>query len=87
MAAARRAPRRRTSSPAAPERTTIDGTLRDELLNGTIIYSLNGEGIVIEYGHREYNEPRPHSAPGYRPLALAACSHKRLILAQLQMLQ
>ena len=48
---------------------SFNGTLRDELLNGEIFYSLNEARIVIERWRREYNEIRPHSSLGYRPPA------------------
>ena len=53
---------------------SFNGTLRDELLNGEIFFSLKEARIVIERWRREYNEVRPHSSLGYRPPAPAACS-------------
>ena len=66
---------------------SFNGTLRDELLNGEIFYSLEEARIVIERWRREYNEIRPHSSLGYRPPAPAACSPRPLMLAQPQMVQ
>ena len=43
---------------------SFNGTLRDELLNGEIFYSLKEARIVIERWRREYNEVRPHSSLG-----------------------
>src|SRR3546814_14409036 len=47
----------------------IYGSLRDELLNGEILYSLTEAQILIEAWRRHYNTVRPHSALGYRPPA------------------
>ena len=47
----------------------FNGSLRDELLNGEIFYSLNETNILIEAWRRHYNATRPHSALGYRPPA------------------
>jgi transposase InsO family protein len=66
---------------------SFNGTLRDELLNGEIFYSLNEARIVIERWRREYNEVRPHSSLGYRPPAPAAYSPKPLMLARPEMVQ
>ena len=43
--------------------------LRDELLNGEILYTLKAAKILIEGWRRHYNGKRPHSALGYRPPA------------------
>jgi transposase InsO family protein len=43
---------------------SFNGTLRDELLNDEIFYSLNEARIVVERWRREYNEIRPHSSLG-----------------------
>ena len=66
---------------------SFNGTLRDELLNGEIFYSLKEARIVIERWRGEYNEVRPHSSLGYRPPAPAAGSPRGLILAQSMMVQ
>jgi len=66
---------------------SFNGTLRDELLNGEIFYSLKEARIVIERWRKEYNEVRPHSSLGYRPPAPAACSPRPLMLAQPTMVQ
>ena len=66
---------------------SFNGTLRDELLNGEIFYSLKEARIVIERWRREYNEIRPHSSLGYRPPAPAACSPRPPMLAQPEMVQ
>ena len=65
----------------------FNGTLRDELLNVEIFYSLKEARIVIERWRHEYNEVSPHSSLGYRPPAPAAGSPRRLILAQPQRVQ
>jgi len=66
---------------------SFNGTLRDELLNGEIFYSLKEVRIVIERWRREYNEVRPHSSLGYRPPVPAACSPRPLMLVQPTMVQ
>ena len=53
---------------------SFNGKLRDEFLNGEIIYSLKEAHILTERWRVEYNTERPHSALGYRPPAPAACS-------------
>lgn len=44
-------------------------SLRDELLNGEIFYTLVEAKILIEAWRRHYNTVRPHSSLGYRPPA------------------
>jgi len=48
---------------------SFNGRLRDELLNGEILYTLQEAQILIERWCREYNEIRPHGSLGYRPPA------------------
>lgn len=48
---------------------SVNGKLRDELLNGEIFYSLKEAKIVIERRRKHYNTVRPHSSLAYRPLA------------------
>ncbi len=48
---------------------SFNGTLRDELLDREIFYTLTEAKALIERWRREYNTVRPHSAPGYRPPA------------------
>ena len=48
---------------------SFNGSLRDELLNGEIFYSLVERKVLIEAGRRHYNTVRPHSSLGYRPSA------------------
>ena len=43
---------------------SFNGKLRDELLNGEIVYSLKEGQIVIEQWRKHYNTIRPHSALG-----------------------
>jgi transposase InsO family protein len=50
----------------------FNGTLRDELLNGEILYTLEEARLLIEQSRILYNARRPHSALGYRPPAPAA---------------
>ncbi|MFT3968662.1 MAG: transposase, partial [Sphingobium sp.] len=46
-----------------------NGSLRDELLNGEIFYSLAEAKVLIEAWRRHYNTVRPHSSLRYRPPA------------------
>ena len=48
---------------------SFNGSLRDELLNGEIFYTLMEAKILIETWRRHYNTVRPHSSLGYRPPA------------------
>ena len=52
----------------------FNGSLRDELLNGEIFYSLAEAQVLIEAWRRHYNTVRPHSSLGYRPPAPEAAS-------------
>jgi putative transposase len=51
---------------------SFNGSLRDELLNGEILYSLAEAKVLIEAWRRHYNTIRPHSSLGCRPPAEAA---------------
>ena len=48
---------------------SFNGSLRDELLNGEIFYSLKEAQIIVGEWVKHYNHVRPHSALGYRPPA------------------
>src|SRR3546814_10155158 len=48
---------------------SFNGSLRDELLNGEIFYSLAEAKVLIEAWRRHYNTIRPHSSLGSRPPA------------------
>lgn len=48
---------------------SFNGSMRDELLNGEIFYTLAEARILIEAWRRHYNTVRPHSSLGYRPPA------------------
>jgi putative transposase len=48
---------------------SFNGKLRDELLNGEIFTTLFEAQVLIENWWREYNQIRPHSSLGYKPLA------------------
>ena len=48
---------------------SFNGSMRDELLNGEIFYTLAEAQILIEAWRRHYNTVRPHSSLGYRPPA------------------
>ena len=45
----------------------FNGSLRDELLNGEIFYTLTEAKVLIEDWRRHYNEVRPHSSLNYKP--------------------
>jgi len=44
----------------------LNGKLRDELLNGEILYILKKAQGLIEQWRQEYNTFRPHSLQGYK---------------------
>jgi putative transposase len=48
---------------------SLNGKLRDELLNGEIFYTLKEAKIVNEGWRQHYNKVRPHSSLGSRPPA------------------
>ncbi|MHC4521761.1 MAG: IS3 family transposase [Planctomycetota bacterium] len=48
---------------------SFNGTLREEVLNREIFFTLTEAKILIEQWRREYNTIRPHSSLGYRPPA------------------
>jgi len=45
---------------------SFNARLRDELLNGEIVYRFKEAQIVIESWRRHYNAVRPHASLGYR---------------------
>jgi len=47
----------------------FNGSLRDELLNGEIFYTLTEAKVLIENWRQHYNEVRPHSSLNYQPPA------------------
>lgn len=50
----------------------FNGSLRDELLNGEVFYTLEEARVLVEQWRVLYNTRRPHSALGYRPPAPVA---------------
>jgi len=48
---------------------SLNGKLRDELLNAEIFYTLKEAKVLIERWRQNYNTIRPHSSLGYRPPA------------------
>ena len=60
-------------TPASPWKNgyneSFNGSLRDELLDGEIFYSLAEAMVLIESWRRHYNTIRPQSSLGYRPPA------------------
>jgi putative transposase len=59
---------------------SFNGTMRDELLDREIFYTLREAQILIEWWRRHYNTVRPHSALGYRPPAPLVRSYPMLAL-------
>lgn len=68
------ASRRCLSSQAAPceagYNESFNEKLRDELLNGEILYTLEEALVLTERWRQHYNTVRPHSFSGNRPPAL-----------------
>ena len=60
---------------------SFNGTLRDEVLNREIFYTLQEAQILIERWRNEYNTIRPHSSLGYKPPAPRTVSQKTQRLA------
>ena len=56
---------------------SFNGSLRDELLNGEIVYTLTQAQVLIEAWRRHYNTVRPHSSLGYRPPAPRKPLHRQ----------
>ena len=56
----------------------FNGSLRDELLNGEVFYSLAEAKVMVENWRKHYNEIRPHSSLGYQPPAPAAIIQSRV---------
>ncbi len=48
---------------------SFNSKLRDEFLNGEILYTLKEAQILIEWWRQHYNQLRPHSSLGYQPPA------------------
>ena len=48
---------------------SFNGTLRDQLLNGEIFYTLHEAKVLLERWRCHYNHVRPHSSLGDRPPA------------------
>ena len=53
---------------------SFNGSLRNELLDGEILYSLAEAKVMIEAWRRRYNTIRPHNSLGYRPPAAEAAT-------------
>lgn len=60
---------------------SFNGTLRDELLDREIFYTLNEARVLVEMWRKEYNTTRPHSSLGYRPPAPEAVLPSKLGVA------
>jgi transposase InsO family protein len=48
---------------------SINGKLREEMLNGEIFYTLKEARILVEQWRIHYNTVRPHSSLSYQPPA------------------
>jgi transposase InsO family protein len=48
---------------------SFNGKMRDELLNGELLDTLDEAKVLVEAWRRVYNRIRPHSSLGYRPPA------------------
>jgi len=48
---------------------SFNGKLRDELLDREVFFTLPEVSVLTERYRRTYNQVRPHSSQGYRPLA------------------
>ena len=48
---------------------SFNGSLRDELLDGEIFYTLAEAKIIVESWRRHFNTVRPHGSLGYKPPA------------------
>lgn len=46
---------------------SFNGKMRDELLNGELLDTLDEAQVLVEAWRRVYNRLRPHSSLGYRP--------------------
>jgi len=57
---------------------SLNGKLRDELLNREIFETLLEAQVLIERWRVEYNTFRPHSSLGYKPLAPEAFKPERM---------
>jgi hypothetical protein len=53
---------------------SFNSKLRDELLNGEILYSLAEVRVVIQGWRQHHNTVRPHSSLAYKPPAPSALS-------------
>jgi transposase InsO family protein len=57
---------------------SFNGKMRDELLNGEVLDTLEEAKVLVEAWRKTYNRIRPHSSLGYRPPA-AGPAHFREI--------
>ena len=60
---------------------SLNGKLRDELLNRELFMTLREAQVLVERWRQEYNQVRPHSSLGYRPPAPEAIAPRPLTLA------
>ncbi len=63
---------------------SFNGKMRDELLNGEVLDTLEEAKVVVEALRRVYNRIRPHSSLGYRPPAPEAHVVERFTLGLAQ---
>jgi len=60
------------------------GKLRDELLTGEVLDTLNEAKVLVEAWRKAYNHIRPHSSLGYRPPAPEAMMIGKFTLGLVQ---
>lgn len=60
------------------------GKMRDELLNGEVLDTLDEAKVLVEAWRKAYNPIRPHSSLGYRPPAPEALMARRFTLGLVQ---
>ena len=63
---------------------SFNGKMRDELLNGELLDTLDEAKVLVEAWRRVYNRIRPHSSLGYRPPAPEAHMVGKLTLGLVQ---
>ena len=56
-------------SPTTGDIESFNARIRDELLDGEIVYTLAEARVIVESWRRFYNALRPHESLGYRPPA------------------
>lgn len=60
---------------------SFNGTLRDELLEREVFFTLQEAKVLVERWRIEYNSIRPHSSLGYKPPAPEAYGQNKDVIA------